>query len=315
MGNNLEVLNEWNESLNSYKKLTFEEAKQMYISANNSNNKIEIINEIIMGTLYVVANFMAKNGFIYLNSPSYDMNDVISVCNEIWIKMINAGKILNVISFNDMFDGDFFNNLNDNLGIEKIVIPDNTVLNADIFIDLLMYYIKLKETNTFITDSMIIEYMENNNRYDSILIKLYFFGNNLDFINLFEAIIKSFELDNNDLNITKTKLDKIKYILISNGLEYLRYDINKIYVTDTTELYIDDYCKKQVLEIVLNSDIGDTRKEILIQRYGLLDGRRRTLEEVARYFGVTRACIREKEAKALRLLRHPSRSKKLKALM
>ena len=315
MGNNLEVLNEWNESLNSYKKLTFEDAKQMYISANNSNNKIEIINEIIMGTLYVVANFIAKNGFIYLNSPSYDMNDVISVCNEIWIKMINAGKILNVCSFNDMFDGDFFNKLNDNLGVEKIVIPDNTVLNADIFIDLLMYYIKLKEHNSFITDSMIIEYMENNNRYDSILIKLYFFGNKLDFINFFEAIIKSFELDNNDLNITKTKLDKIKYILISNGLEYLRYDINKIYVTDTTELYIDDYCKKQVLEIVLNSDIGDTRKEILIQRYGLLDGRRRTLEEIARYFGVTRACIREKEAKALRLLRHPSRSKKLKALM
>ena len=315
MGNNLEVLNEWNETLNSYKKLTFEEAKQMYIRANNSNNKIEIINEIIMGTLYVVANFIAKNGFIYLNSPSYDMNDVISVCNEIWIKMINAGKILNVCSFNDMFDGDFFNKLNDNLGVEKIVIPDNTVLNADIFIDLLMYYIKLKEHNSFITDSMIIEYMENNNRYDSILIKLYFFGNKLDFINLFEAIIKSFELDDGNLNIAKTKLDKIKYILISNGLEYLRYDINKIYVTDTTELYIDDYCKKQVLEIVLNSDIGDTRKEILIQRYGLLDGRRRTLEEVASYFGVTRACIREKEAKALRLLRHPSRSKKLKALM
>ena len=54
---------------------------------------------------------------------------------------------------------------------------------------------------------------------------------------------------------------------------------------------------------------------VLRLRYGLLDGRCRTLEEIARYFGVTRACIREKEAKALRLLRHPSRSKKLKALM
>ena len=51
---------------------------------------------------------------------------------------------------------------------------------------------------------------------------------------------------------------------------------------------------------------------MLKRRFGLEDGRPRTLEEVGREFNVTRERIRQIEAKALRKLRHPSRSKKLK---
>ena len=54
------------------------------------------------------------------------------------------------------------------------------------------------------------------------------------------------------------------------------------------------------------------KKKVLSLRFGLEDGRQRTLEEVGQEFNVTRERIRQIEAKALRKLRHPSRSKKLK---
>ena len=64
------------------------------------------------------------------------------------------------------------------------------------------------------------------------------------------------------------------------------------------------------------NDVLDTltprEKKVLILRFGLEDGRSRTLEEVGKEFNVTRERIRQIEAKALRKLRHPSRSKKLK---
>src|SRR6266581_934788 len=68
---------------------------------------------------------------------------------------------------------------------------------------------------------------------------------------------------------------------------------------------------KEQVEDVLDSLSGRERR-VLQLRFGLDDGRQRTLEEVGREFGVTRERIRQIEAKALRKLRHPSRSKKLK---
>jgi len=68
--------------------------------------------------------------------------------------------------------------------------------------------------------------------------------------------------------------------------------------------------KEQVQEVV--STLTPREQKVLILRFGLEDGRSRTLEEVGREFNVTRERIRQIEAKALRKLRHPSRSKKLK---
>ena len=68
---------------------------------------------------------------------------------------------------------------------------------------------------------------------------------------------------------------------------------------------------KEQLEEVL-STLTPREMKVLRLRFGLDDGRARTLEEVGQSFGVTRERIRQIEAKALRKLRHPSRSKKLK---
>ena len=68
--------------------------------------------------------------------------------------------------------------------------------------------------------------------------------------------------------------------------------------------------KEQLMEVL--DTLTDREKKVLRLRFGLDDGRARTLEEVGKEFQVTRERIRQIEAKALRKLRHPSRSKKLK---
>ena len=68
---------------------------------------------------------------------------------------------------------------------------------------------------------------------------------------------------------------------------------------------------KEQVEGVLDS-LAFRGKRVLQLRFGLDDGRSRTLEEVGRELGVTRERVRQIEAKALHKLRHPSRSKKLK---
>ncbi len=68
---------------------------------------------------------------------------------------------------------------------------------------------------------------------------------------------------------------------------------------------------KEQLEDVLDT-LTPREEKVLRLRFGLDDGRSRTLEEVGQYFGVTRERIRQIEAKALRKLRHPMRSKRLK---
>ncbi len=68
---------------------------------------------------------------------------------------------------------------------------------------------------------------------------------------------------------------------------------------------------KEQMDDVLGT-LSERERQVLAMRFGLDDGRTRTLEEVGKAFGVTRERIRQIEAKALRKLRHPSRSKKLK---
>ena len=87
------------------------------------------------------------------------------------------------------------------------------------------------------------------------------------------------------------------------------------FIEDRTAMAPADAASYQLLkdhiDDVLDS-LNEREKRVLQLRFGLEDGRSRTLEEVGRVFGVTRERIRQIEAKALRKLRHPSRSRKLR---
>ncbi len=87
------------------------------------------------------------------------------------------------------------------------------------------------------------------------------------------------------------------------------------FIEDKDALSPDQYANNQLLKDEINnvlSGLTDREEKVLRLRFGLYDGRTRTLEEVGKEFNVTRERIRQIEAKALRKLKHPTRSKRLK---
>jgi RNA polymerase primary sigma factor len=87
------------------------------------------------------------------------------------------------------------------------------------------------------------------------------------------------------------------------------------FLPDESVLEPGDAASKELLREQIRDVLGfltDREREVLEMRFGLNDGKDHTLEEVGRSFGVTRERIRQIEAKALRKLRHPSRSKSLR---
>ena len=87
------------------------------------------------------------------------------------------------------------------------------------------------------------------------------------------------------------------------------------FIEDDSAIAPDDAANFTMLREQLNSVLGtlnDRERKVLELRFGLTDGTPRTLEEVGKEFNVTRERIRQIEAKALRKLKHPTRSSKLK---
>jgi RNA polymerase primary sigma factor len=87
------------------------------------------------------------------------------------------------------------------------------------------------------------------------------------------------------------------------------------FIEDRNAMPPVDTASKQLLKEQINEVLGELtprEQRVLVLRFGLEDGRSRTLEEVGQEFNVTRERIRQIEAKALRKLRHPSRSRRLK---
>ena len=87
------------------------------------------------------------------------------------------------------------------------------------------------------------------------------------------------------------------------------------FVADTNQLSLYDKVSRELLKDALNTvleTLSPREKKVLVMRFGLEDGKPKTLEEVGREFKVTRERIRQIEAKAIRKLKHPTRARKLK---
>ena len=90
------------------------------------------------------------------------------------------------------------------------------------------------------------------------------------------------------------------------------------FIKDERNLSPEEFATNEMLKDEISQvleTLTEREEKVIRLRFGLEDGKPRTLEEVGQMFGVTRERIRQIEAKALRKLRHPSRSRKLRDYM
>ena len=145
------------------------------------------------------------------------------------------------------------------------------------------YYLKLKEDFFDSDEMLLLQGMKDGYLYSDILMKMY---------------LRSLKNEG-----------RLMY------KDYIPYSLEMIstitrHQVGTVERAMKIFEQLKLVEVL--DTLTDREQKVLRLRFGLDDGRARTLEEVGKEFSVTRERIRQIEAKALRKLRHPSRSRKLK---
>ena len=292
-------------------KLNFESAKELYeqikleTDINVKENKMK---KLIEGTLYIVCEFIEKSNFIYLISSDYDMDDIISLCNEVWIEKIKSGILDRASAYNSILSSTFINALNFKICEFNISIHENTILNSNNFGSVFSKCFDLYKNGFFDLESFN-KILEDNEIYKPLI------KEEQGYVALtYELILSIFET-NIDFCMSKTKIDYLKHILVNNGIK------NLIQNVDSSDIIDDDFDLDEIFDIkdlssnlnyILNSKGFTYReREIIKLRFGFY-GKQYMLEEVGKIFKISRERVRQIEAKALRKLRHPTRSEIIK---
>ena len=346
MPKNKEILNEFENQIKQYKQLKLNEAQELYnkiIECEDNKLKKQLRNELITGTLYVIYETINSNELVYMNSSYYDMNDIINAIIEIWIKKIDSGEILKVDRFHKIFNYDFYNKISESFGIKNEIDIKEYLCDIKLFTGLIADYLNEKEKNENLDYYELIKYMREKPNYQQLLktvdnnyynlkkyensdicineywknwLKEHINESNTAFFELFDGIIKSFELDGKKLKCSKTTLYKIRNLIINNGLEYNRKNIEELTIKNLEDSLYEKELRQSLIEIIDEcSGISDLQKQIVFKRFGLFDGTPKTLEEIGQEFGLTKEYVRQVEGAMLRKLRAPSRSKKIKAYL
>ena len=143
----MEELTQWYKQISSFSKLKITAAQDLYRKAINTQDELlkkTYMDELILGTLYVVYEYIKRNGLELFVSSSYGMNDIISSFNEVWIKKIYNGDLLNVDKYSLLFTPSYFNEVCANLSGDEIIVNEQFNISIDCFAELLTLYILFK---------------------------------------------------------------------------------------------------------------------------------------------------------------------------
>ena len=301
MEENKKILEEWNASIECFPKLNFDTARKLYEDVSKENDEIkkkEKWDYLINGTLHVIASFISSNDLCYLQSNVYDMNDIINTCNEIWISMINDGKLLKVNKFSLMFDYNFYIVFTSKLINDKPDIKYNNLFTVEGFPIFLYKYIQTFK-NEDVSYEMFLDFLRENYLDFQNLVYYKCTDQFAQTYELFESIKELLDVDYKLGDFSKRKLINLKYLLMNSGLEFNRVSIDDVYVNDEAFDKLIDVQFYNGLFDILFSDVllNDREKGIIKKRFGLFGYNQCCYKDIALEEGVTLERIRQIESK------------------
>lgn len=275
----MERIKSLKEQIESLDKLKIDEAKELYKKAiNSSDEKLKKLyfDKLILGTMYVVYNYIERNGLEIFQSSQYDIDDIQSAFIELWIKKIKNGELLNVDSYSNMFTSKFYNDICTNLIGDEMPIYEQSGIPVESFVDLFYIFIELKNSGKkFDFDDLMNAFNQEKHYSIQRVPHLQEYSN---LMLIFENMYNNLNFDKTeDLEVTKRKVRIYIKLFINNG-EYV--------ITD------------------------EKKKEIIYQRFGIGGDSPKLLDELSEQFGVTSDMIRQIVAKTLRNLRMSDKIKK-----
>ena len=306
----MEELMQWYNQISSLPKLKITVAQELYRKAINTQDetlKKKYMDELILGTLYVVYEYIKRNGLELLVSSSYDMNDIISSFNSVWIKKIYNGELLNVERYSLLFSSPYFNEVYNNLCGDEILVSEQLGVSTECLVELITLYISYRNKGLEKPFKEVIEETFFTDRWNSW--SYYIYKNVIETIPLLERIYNNLNFDKlDDLNVGKTKISDYLRLIINMGLiEPISDELpdrNDMEDSITTDIVMNHFIED------VDKVLDDRQKSIIHERYGLDNCKPQFLETVGQHHGITRERVRQIEAKAIRRLRRDENIRK-----
>lgn len=303
------VLNEWIKQISQYDKLKLSEAQELCRKAfETSDEAIKKLytDKVILGTLYVVYNYITRNNLSIFSSRAYDINDIISSFVEIWIKKIYGGELLYVDKYSNIFTRTYFNEVYQNLVGKDIIFHETFGMTSEFFAELFYIFIQFKNKGLSFTYNDLIKVISKDEYHYSYLIEKY----DSSIMLIFENIYNNLNCNKDEnLEIGITKINDFFKVFIDIGITESISD-NLLDRVDMESNVINKILFEPFIKDIDDALANDRQRQIIHQRYGLDDGIPKTLDEVAKIHNITRERVRQIEAKCLRTLRHPTRNLK-----
>lgn len=297
------VLKEWQKQISQYDKLKLSEAKELCkkaLETSDETKKTLYMNKAVLGTLYVVPKYIARNNLSTLTSRTYDINDILNSFNEVWIKKVRIGELLKVAKYADVFSKSYLNEVCTNLVGYDIDSNETFDLPIKFFEHMFYTFVQFKNKGEAFSYKDLVSAMAKDCYYMNLLKRC-----DSSIMLIFESMYNNLNDDKKEeLDIGIRKIDNFLKAFIDIGIS----ESISNYISSGIDMESDII--NQVFLTTFVKDVDDTliderKKQIIHQRYGIDDGEPKTYGELAEIYNISRERVRQLNAMCLSTLRKP----------